>query len=128
MFEQVIKKGLHYRGEKCPELMGLEGNGFGRLPGREHTRQEFAHFPISPLEHLGIETKLITKVLKEQTFVVTRLRSDGVNRCPIKPVLSEHSFCRTQYGLACSLRIIDSFPTSFPSRFRHTFLFSLFII
>src|SRR5438128_1223057 len=124
MLEQIIPKSLHHGGKKCSQLICLGGNCFVLQQRSKHTRQKFTHFPVSPLEHRRVETKLIAKVLKEQTFVVTRLRSDSINRCPIKPVLSENSFCRTQDGLACSLRVIDSFPSSFPSRFRHPFLFS----
>src|SRR5438105_3209697 len=118
MFEQIIKKGLHHGCKKCSQLICLGGNCFVLPQRSKHTRQKFVHFPVSPLEHLSVETKLIAKVLKEQTFVVTRLRSDSINRCPIKPVLSEQSFCRIQDDFTCFLRVIDAFPSSFPSRFR----------
>src|SRR5258706_5956787 len=73
MFKQVIKDALYHRDQKGPELLSLQDHAFVRQPQRhrrESTPHQCSHLLIRALEHLAIEPKLITKVLKEQTFVV----------------------------------------------------------
>ena len=82
--------------------------------GSEHARQEVTHVPVSALEDLGIEAELIAKVPKEQAVIVARGVGDGLDACPIKPVLGEDRLCGSQNGLARVLCASRALPSRLP--------------
>ena len=103
MFNQVVKRHLHKRFEEGSHPLCLRDERFIREPGRKHARQERIHFPVSALEHLGIEAKLIPKVAKEQLFVVARDVRDRIDARAIETMFRKHDFRRGEYRLASRL-------------------------
>jgi hypothetical protein len=99
----VIKRRLHKRFEEGPEPLSLGGESLTRKPGGEHARQERIQFPVGTLEHLSIEVKLITKVTKEQFFVVARNVRDRIDSRTIETVFRKNDFRRSEDRLAAGL-------------------------
>src|SRR5438105_40792 len=128
MFEQVIKQRSKSGFEEGPEAGSVGGNGLVCQQGGQEMLPYLIDVPVDSLVHLRIKAKLITKVLKEQAFVVARSRGDGIDTCAIEPVFREYLFCCVKNRLPRPLGIMDSSSsTSRFSRFRHTLLISFSI-
>src|SRR5947209_3411097 len=124
MVKQVIKNPSNHRFEESLEPVRIGGNCFVLQERSQHAHLQFSQFPISAPGHCFIEAKLITKVLEEQAFVVTRRFGNSIHSCPIETMLCKDSFCRVKDRLTCALSIMH--PSSSTFRIIHIFVLLLF--
>ena len=93
MVKQVIKQPSNQRFEESLEPVRIGSNCFIFKKGGQDAHLKLSNFPISAPGHRFIEAELITKVLKEQAFVVASRFRDGIDPRPVETVLRKDRFC-----------------------------------